>query len=262
MRPKQRLVFRSWLGCAALTAIMAVSGAAGVQASAATYEGQAVLIGQGTARTIVRTDDQGRLASIGVVMTPGALQGLPETGANGAHDVPYVLPMPADGPRTVIDHAVINWEPHGHAPPGVFDVPHFDFHFYVISEAEQRRVRFETDQDSARPEQQPSAELLPAGYIVPPGTAVPQMGVHALDPSWPEFHGQPFTASFIYGYYDRRLIFVEPMASLAFLESKPSFSAPVVRPAAYSVPGLYPSAYAVKYDTAREVYEITLEELR
>ncbi|HRP95266.1 MAG TPA: DUF5602 domain-containing protein [Rhodocyclaceae bacterium] len=245
---------------------LAQAGATAVQraqtAAATTHEGRGVAIGQGEARTIVRTDDQGRVAAIGVVMTPGTLEGLPETPSDGAHFVTYALPMPAGAPQTVVDHVEINWEPHGHPPSGVYDIPHFDFHIYVVSEDEQRRVSFDSDQDSARPEQQPAAELLAAGYAVPPGTAVPQMGVHAIDRSGPEFNGQPFTATFIYGYYDGRLTFVEPMASLDFLKTKPSFSAPVARPAAYSVAGLYPSAYTVKYDPARDVYEITLDELR
>jgi hypothetical protein len=25
----------------------------------------------------------------------------------------------------------LNWNPHGHIPPGVYDLPHFDFHFYI-----------------------------------------------------------------------------------------------------------------------------------
>jgi hypothetical protein len=231
-------------------------------AAAAIHEGKGVAIGQGEARTMVSTDDQGRVAAIGVVMTPGALEGLPEAPSDGAHFVTYALPMPADAPRTVVDHIEINWEPHGHPPPGVYDIPHFDFHFYVVSEEAQRRVSFDSDQDSARPEQQPPAELLPPGYAVPPGTAVPQMGVHAIDRSGPEFNGQPFTATFIYGYHDGRLTFVEPMASLDFLKTKPSFSAPVARPAVYSVAGLYPSAYTVRYDPARGLYEITLDALR
>jgi hypothetical protein len=52
------------------------------------------------------------------------------------------------------------------------------------------------------------------------------------------------------------------MASLAFLKSKPSFSAPVARPASYTKRGAYPSAYSVKFDAARNVYEVSLEQLK
>ena len=228
----------------------------------ATYEGKAVRIGHGKAHTVVRTDADGKPAAIGIVFTPGMLDGLPKAAKGADPDFPYPLPMPTKGPKTVVDHVVINWESAGHPPPGVYDVPHFDFHFYLVDRAARMKVKFKDENDSGGPGQQPAAELMPAGYILPPGTAVSQMGVHAIDPKAPEFNKQPFTATFIYGYYDKRQTFFEPMASLAFLKSKPSFSAALARPASYTKPGAYPSAYSVKYDAAHDVYEVTLEELK
>ena len=67
------------------------------------------------------------------------------------------------GIRPVVDHVVINWEAVGHPPPKVYDVPHFDFHFYLVKRAETMKVRFNSDAESADPRQQPPAELLPAG---------------------------------------------------------------------------------------------------
>src|SRR5512135_781308 len=246
---------------AAMTAVI-VAGPSLAQGRASTYEGKPVQIGHGAAHTTVRTDASGKAASIGVVFTPGMLDGLPKAAKGVEPDFPYPLPMPVKGPRTVVEHVVIDWESVGHPPPHVYDTPHFDFHFYLVNRAEQMKVAFKSENDSGDPSQQPPADLLPAGYVVPPGTAVPQMGVHAVNPASPEFHGQPFTATFIYGYYNKQLTFVEPMASLAFLKSKPAFSAPVPRPASYGKPGAYPSAYSVKYDAARKVYEVTLEQLK
>jgi hypothetical protein len=102
---------------------------------------------------------------------------------------------------------------------------------------------------------------MPAGYVLPPGTAVARMGVHAVNPSASEFQKQPFTASFIYGYHNKKLVFIEPMTTLAYLKSKPSFSAPVARPAVYTKPGVYPSTYRIKYDAIGKIYEVTLENL-
>ena len=51
------------------------------------------------------------------------------------------------------------------------------------------------------------------------------------------------------------------MASLTFLKSKPSFSAPVTRPSSYTKPGAYPAGYSVKYDAAHDRYEVTLADL-
>lgn len=248
---------------AAVTAVFVAvaAGSALAQDKAATYKGNAVRIGKGTAHTVVRTDSAGKPISIGVAFTAGMLEGLPKAAKGVDPDFEYRLAMPGKGPKTVVDHVVINWESVGHPPPKVYDVPHFDFHFYLVSRAEQMKVRFKSDSESGDPAQQPPSEFLPAGYIVPPGTAVPRMGVHAINPASPEFHGQPFTATFIYGYYNKQLTFIEPMASLAFLESKPTFSAPVVRPANYKKSGAYPSSYRVKYDEASKSYEVTLADL-
>lgn len=248
---------------ATLAALAALGGSAQAENKTVTYQGQAVRMGNGSAHTVVHTDASGKPHAIGIVFTADALEGLPAAAHAGpGHDVPYVLPMPEKGPKTVVDHAVINWEPSGHPPPKVYDVPHFDFHFYLIGQAERESIRFNSENDSGEPSQQPPQELLPQGYIVPPGTAVPQMGVHAIHPAGAEFQGQPFSATLIYGYYNQRLTFIEPMASLDFLQSRPSFSAPVNRPARYSKQGAYPSSYTIHYDAASKTYEVSLRDLQ
>lgn len=227
-----------------------------------TYTGAAVAIGQGEAYTVVQVGANGQPSAIGVQFSAALLDGLPQAAAGESPMFSYRLLMPTEGPRTVIDHVQLDWESLGHPPAQVYDVPHFDFHFYLISASEQDAVHFHSEHDSGLPQQQPPQPLLPPGYMVPPGTAVPKMGVHAIDPGSSEFQGQPFTATFIYGYYNQRQIFIEPMVSLAYLRTKPLYSAVVPRPVNYSVPGLYPTSYSVRYDPAHNRYAVMLEALR
>lgn len=261
MRTKQ-IPRSTQLLIAAVAAFSVAPLASWAQTAGATYKGQAVRIGKGSAHTVVRTDADGKPVAVGVVLTESALEGLPPPVKGGPPDVPFLLPMPKKGPRTVIDHVVINWEPAGHPPPKVYDVPHFDFHFYLRGHKAQQQVRFKSDAESGDPSQQPPAELMPAGYVIPPGTAVPKMGVHAINPKAAEFQGQPFTATFIYGYHNKQLTFLEPMATIEFLKSKPTFSAPVVRPGKYLKAGVYPSSYSIKYEPAGKNYEVSLEGLQ
>ena len=242
--------------------LSAASTAIAADRDGAIYKGKAVRLGSGTAHTVVQTDASGKPVSVGVVMTEKALEGLPVAAKGANPDFPFVLPMPAKGPRTIFDHVVVNWESQGHPPPKVYDVPHFDFHFYLVDRKYQAKVKFKSGAESGDPSQQPAAEFLPAGYVVPPGTAVSSMGVHAINPAAPEFKGQPFTATFIYGYHNRKLTFLEPMASVAFLKSKPAFSAPVARPASYLKAGAYPSKYSVAYNEAERTYEVRLEDFK
>lgn len=225
------------------------------------YQGKPVAFGQGLAHAVVRTDASDKPIAIGVVFKADALAHLPKPAKGARSDVAYVLPMPRTGPRTVVDHIVINWESTGHPPPNVYDVPHVDFHFYLVSLAAHEKIRFRSDAESAHPSQRAAAELLPQGYATPPGTAVARMGVHAINMASGELHGQPFNATFIYGFYNRQQTFLEPMVSLDYLLSKPSFSTPIARPQTYSRPGSYPGAYSVKYDASRDVYEVMLEDL-
>ena len=173
-----------------------------------------------------------------VVLTAGALEGLPAP-SKEQPEWEYVLPMPETGPRTGYDHVALDWNPAGHPPEGIYTVPHFDFHFYAVSRAEQEGVSFSGTAGAEAAKVADSA-LLPKGYVVPPDTAVAKMGVHGVDPASPEFHGKPFTRTFIYGYYKGRLTFVEPMVTLAYLLSKPDVTAAVKVPSAYSYPGLLP----------------------
>jgi len=234
----------------------------GGMADAATYQGAAVRIGKGSARIVVHTDKAGKPSSVAVKMSPGALQGLPakpnKKSTEGSWE--YPLPMPKHGPKTGYTHVVIDWNPHGHPPPHVYTVPHFDFHFYGIGADAVKKVSFTGPKDPAT--QVSNAALIPPDYKVIPETAVNKMGVHAIDVTSHEFHGKPFTATFIYGYHKGQMVFVEPMVTLAYLKTKPSLSVPVKTPAQYSRPGYYPTRYSVRYDKHSKAYLVVLDGLK
>lgn len=227
-----------------------------------TFRGTSVPVGNGHASTFVTMGEEGRVQAIGVRLDAAALENLPQPQAGQMPDFPFQLPMPAAGPRTPVNHVVMNWEALGHPPEKVYDVPHFDFHFYLIDPATRAGIHFHSEGDSAMPANQPAHEHLAAGYVVPPGTAVPAMGVHAIDTGSSEFQGKPFTATFIYGYHHRQLAFLEPMVALSFLKTQPDFAANIARPAQYGHAGVYPSRYRVQYDAAAKAYDIVLDEMR
>jgi hypothetical protein len=255
---KAAIYRRLMLAACSIFALGSAPAGAVLAASGTTFEGKAVHIGKGTGRIVVRADPGGRPTSVAVKLTSGSLEGLPSelNKASSEGQWEYVLPMPAKGPRTGYRHVVVDWNPQGHPPPGVYTVPHFDFHFYTVSRAEVAKVAFKGPADPAAVVS--NARLVAAGYQVVAETVVNKMGVHAIDTTAPEFHGKPFTATFIYGYYKGRLTFVEPMVTHAFLLGKPNFSAEVRTPAEYSHTGYYPTRYAVRYDARQEAYFVEL----
>jgi uncharacterized protein len=237
------------------------AGQTAPQAKGRTFTGEVRLIGNGAAWTWVECDEKGTPARFGLTFTETALSGLPADpplSQPGVWEYPLPLPPQVDVPPYT--HIVVNWEPRGHLPPGVYDVPHFDFHFYLIDPVERARITCK-DSDQPRCSAKPDARFIPVGYIMPQGTDAPRMGAHWIDPSSPEFNKRSFTMTFIYGSYDGGLAFLEPMAARAYLDMKPDTSEAIKLPAEYQRRGYYPSAYSIKYDPARREYTIALDGL-
>jgi len=221
-----------------------------------TYQGTPTSIGQGEARSFVTFAADGHPTVIGIMLSEKALVGLP----SNEHEYEYSLPLPPEFAGTGYQQVVLDWNPHGHPPEGIYDRPHFDFHFYMIDAADRKKITAVGD-DLARAHKAPPAEHMPAGYILPPGTEIPNMGAHAVDPQGDEFTKHSFTKTFIYGFYDGQMIFVEPMITKAYLETKPDFHTGIAQPKEYSLKAYYPDSYGVVFDQASREYKITLEGL-
>ncbi|MBD3642170.1 MAG: DUF5602 domain-containing protein [Marinobacter sp.] len=224
------------------------------------FIGTPVAVGNGSAWVMVTTNTRNEPESVSVVMTRDALQGLPAYDANKPA-WEFAIPIPEAGPRTGYDHVLLDWNPAGHLPEGVYSVPHFDVHFYLIKNEEREAITFHGE-DRVLAMVAPDEQLVPAGYVIPPDAAVDRMGMHGLDPAGVEFHGQPFSHNFIYGYYRGELMFVEPMVSLDFLQSLKDSTTPVSRPQRYSYPAWYPATYRIAFDSAKDEYTIGLQDLQ
>lgn len=221
--------------------------------------GDVVPFGSGTARSWVEVDGAGEPTTIGITLTEAALHGLPAEVTPGLiWVVEYILSFPAEVPMLPFNHIGVNWNPKGHVPNGIYNTPHFDFHFYTIT-PEQRSGITARGEDLEKCRRTPMADHVPEGYVFAPESEEPGMGGHWIDPESHEFHGEDFTTTFIYGSYDGDVIFYEPMITRAYLESKPDVEIPVRVPKKYSVSGYYPSGYSVRFDPVREEYVVALE---
>lgn len=84
---------------------------------------------------------------------------------------------------------------------------------------------------------------------------------HWVDLSSSEFHGSQFTSTFVYGYYNGEVIFIEPMVALSYLTNAVDFTKDVALPQAFALKGFYSKKYSVTYVTPTDAYLITLKEL-
>lgn len=120
-------------------------------AEASTYSGDPVPLGNGTVNTYLTLADDARPVSIGIRMTEAALEGLPAEPNNtnrcydvngdgrmeatteciGEHELVMTWPAELERADVPFKWMGLGWAAHGHNPPNVYDVPHFDVHFYM-----------------------------------------------------------------------------------------------------------------------------------
>lgn len=225
-----------------------------VKSSSKLIYGPETEIGDGTARVWVEMM-QGKPAAIGVELTEEVLNSITELDM-----FEIALKLPGQAHATGYKTVMLGWNPLGHEPAGVYTVPHFDFHFYMQTEGQIMQIEGGLD---------PEAETLagtvfPSFYTYGPVPfAVPHMGVHWLDVRSPEFTGAGFSRTFIYGSYHDRVTFLEPMVTLAYLESLSAGDAetlPVPALLKYMNPGYYAGSYTITH-SSDGTYSIALTDL-
>src|SRR3954454_23437622 len=106
--------------CSALAVLTGCRGesarsATPVPASASdTAFGPSQGLGNGSGKTYITLDGDGRPTEVGVRLSRTALEGLPQSG------IMLMLDFPDQAGTTAFDHVMLNWNPQGHEPIGLF----------------------------------------------------------------------------------------------------------------------------------------------
>jgi hypothetical protein len=212
-----------------------------------TYTGPEQTFQHGKAWTWVQLGDDQNPKRLAIAIDEAAMNSLdPGDSHNSGHNHTNAVSLQFHPDVNIgpFNHAFLDWNPHGHMPDGLYDKPHFDFHFYMISEANRLQIPpFEVD--SSKFKIYPAQGLIPQQYIPIPG-GVPQMGVHWADVTSPELNGQPFTQTFLYGSYDGQVAFYEPMITLDFIKANPSYQRNIPVPARFAKTGYYPTKIRIQ----------------
>ena len=163
---------------------------------------------------------------------------------------------------------LLNWNPNGHIPHGIYDVRHFDVHFYIESIEKVFAIqRGSCGPEFVRCDQFARAKLPPPSNYMhrdfkDVNAIAPAMGNHLVDLTSHEFHGRPFDHTFIYGIYDGRVTFYETMLTLKFLNSRPIKCAPIKAVPAVAVTGYYPTKTCYRYAKDKDEYTVSLEDFQ
>ncbi|MCC6369941.1 MAG: DUF5602 domain-containing protein [Bacteroidia bacterium] len=218
-------------------------------------------MGNGYVFSWVNVDNFNKPKSIGFTFNTEALAGLDTSGSghtSGGHNPNIIeLAMPAEAANVVYNSIVINWNPKGHVPNGVYDTPHFDFHFYSMPTAERKAIP-NYEQDSLKFKNLAPKDYFPANYISP-GGGDPEMGTHLVDLNARELNGKAFDETFVYGSYNGKVNFIEPMITMAFLQKTTQYSRSIPRPAKVMVSGYYPRVMCLK--KVDNYYSLSLEDM-
>jgi hypothetical protein len=249
-------------------------------------DGAAQKVGNGTTRTYVIVDQtSGAPLEIGVALSEGAMENLPapmkmspEQMASMEHmDMhTWVLDLPSRNP-TPYKFVTFGWNPQGHEPAGVWDTPHFDFHFYTVSKDVRASIVPSNPQFAEKAAKYPAEaqraqfylDAASAAKTEPKNMTVPEMGLLWFDLRTPEIQamaGHPeayrkFTKTFIYGSWDGDFIFAEPMITREYLLGLKARQGDDLTPgpaAKFNAPGFYPQSYRIRYDATAKEYRIAL----
>lgn len=272
-------------GCALLLLAAGTLTFVGCASPAGRMLGWQLELGNGTVSSYAEFESKATPAAIGIVWSPTALDGLPTSSdrhhcfdrnkdgvvdpATECHNTyELVVPLPDAVARRAdipFKWVLLNWNPVGHIPPGIYDVAHFDVHFQMVPIANifaiqsgpcgPEFVRCDQFEVGKRP--------IPPNYVHPEyrdvDAVVPAMGNHLIDVTGPEFNKQPFARSWIFGVYDGKVIFYEEMVTRAFLLSKPSTCSPIKSPKAVALTGFYPTVSCVRHNATTGEYTVSME---
>ncbi|MEO6720387.1 MAG: hypothetical protein ABIN67_08470 [Ferruginibacter sp.] len=218
------------------------------------FRGAEMPMGNGKANSWFTTNENGVPQEIGFEMTSEAFTGLTTDPADFAAATFALQQHPKAKDLTPFDHLVINWNPHGHDPAGVFDIPHFDFHLYTITAEDRVTIPPYMPATAALHDKLPPAGFMPASFTATPG-GVPQMGKHWGDNNM----SLPFKHTMVYGSYNGKMVFLEPMVTKVFLDSGEKVTHDYDQPTQFEKTGkYYPTKYNIYRDASNHKHYVTL----
>jgi hypothetical protein len=215
------------------------------------FKGDETTFGFGKAYTYIINDGDGNPSEIGVAIDADAFDNFTELSG----DAEVSLNYPAEASQTPFKHQFMGFAAHGHEPVGIYDVPHYDLHFYTSTIAERSAI---SPYDTVKAANMPGPDFFPAAYV--PTGLVPNMGVHWLDVTSPELNGSAFTQTFIWGSFDGKVTFLEPMVTRQFIMASHDFETDIKQPAQYDQPGkYYPTKQGFEHNHDKGEYRFFLK---
>ncbi|MCM4154863.1 DUF5602 domain-containing protein [Gramella sp. AN32] len=211
------------------------------------FYGPSQPMGKGIVRSFVSINKNGVPVSVGIVFSEKILENLPEEETN------ITLKLHKKAENLIVDHIDFGFNPQGH-PGQVFMVEHFDIHFYWISPEEKAEIPFLIGLGDL-----PPSTMWPDAYAYDVAT-IPQMGRHWILES--QNNSTEFNQTFVYGSWDFKFTFYEPMITVEYLKEKEFEDSYNITPLGeYLDAGYYADSYKIQYDHIKKQYRVLLTDL-
>ena len=243
-----------------------------------------ISFGNGNIQTYLQINPDGVPFAYGITFPETILEGLPskdvpsdfqncfdadengiisEKECIGGHS--RFLFYPKNKLKTEIRWSTFNYSPIGRLPPGVYDLPLFEFRFHLRDFFEVNSIKLGPCPGLINCEDYAlAAKELPEKYI-PKGYANLNMiegkvGNLLMDTYGPEFDPKKkFRNSFIWGAFNGKISFFEVMVSLERLKEKKSGCYPIRQAESYEKLAYYPTKYCIKYWENKKQFFVSLE---
>eukprot|EP01104_Vermistella_antarctica_P020442 TRINITY_DN8743_c0_g1_i1.p1 TRINITY_DN8743_c0_g1~~TRINITY_DN8743_c0_g1_i1.p1 ORF type:complete len:577 (+),score=118.77 TRINITY_DN8743_c0_g1_i1:74-1732(+) len=181
-----------------------------------------------------------------------------------------------DAAQTALPHftfMMANWNPFGHPPPNIYSgIQHFDLHFYTMPYTERANMEAGSDcpvimdPDAFCTSTKPlPTQCCPTGAFGSVGAVEPGMGNHMINFAAPEFNGGAFTSTWIWGLWDGRVAFFEPMITIQYYKDLAAGGVDASdcreipgMPSEFDVAGYYPTAYCSTYNLDQDMFHTYL----
>lgn len=247
---------------------------------------------EGIVRSFMLYDENGVPLEVGMQFNEAALDpnNLPEElGEYQAGE--FQIPLPHPDNETIFNLLTWTWvagpngaSEDGHGPDGIYDVEHFDFHFYLNTQEIRDTIDvFDSPDEYAKAITLPPPGFFPEEYKRPIdafGNAIgvaPGDGSHWDNAFGPEFKqppppthyqffepaGAPFGPGYTiqYGAFDGSHTLLEPMVTPEFLRTKQEAQITIPQPDKYFKTGYFPNTYEIRYVEGSEFpYEVLLKD--
>lgn len=238
------------------------------------HEGESTAVGDGEVTAYVTTTPMGAISSLGVHIDGDAMEVFGDEEVVANLDFPTETTDGAELDTHQFTYLRFEYLPEGHIPKGVYDVPHFDFIFFMLDEETVEGIEARPAQYSIPEAQMPTDHIRPPladtnGDGEPDAPLVePKLGEPITDPAFPEYQEDgEFTQTHLYGAYDPdgdgvgELMRFEPMITAGYVDrvlangllqgNVPLDIGQQVElktPAEYATADEYPTAYVLRPD--------------